>query len=97
MLAQLLLAPSDLAAFVKQTLSEFGDREPVALRVSAVDAGRVQAALPVRVDPALRAGDLVVEVRLVLPKLLDERSKELLREFGRINHENVRGHSGSGS
>jgi molecular chaperone DnaJ len=30
-------------------------------------------------------GDLVVEVRLVLPKLLDERSKELLREFGRIN------------
>ena len=32
-----------------------------------------------------RRGDLVVEVRLVLPKLLDERSKELLREFGRIN------------
>jgi molecular chaperone DnaJ len=37
-----------------------------------------------------RRGDLVVEVRLVLPKLLDERSKELLREFGRINTENVR-------
>src|SRR5436853_5199897 len=37
-----------------------------------------------------RRGDLVVEVRLVLPKLLDERSKELLREFGRINGENVR-------
>ena len=35
-------------------------------------------------------GDLVVEVTLVLPKLLDERSKELLREFGRINGENVR-------
>ena len=35
-------------------------------------------------------GDLVVEVKLVLPKLLDERSKELLREFGRINGENVR-------
>jgi molecular chaperone DnaJ len=30
-------------------------------------------------------GDLVVEVRIVLPKMLDERSKELLREFGRIN------------
>jgi hypothetical protein len=26
----------------------------------------------------------------VLPKLLDERSKELLREFGRINNEDVR-------
>ena len=37
-----------------------------------------------------RRGDLVVEVRLVLPPLLDERSKELLREFGRINSEDVR-------
>jgi molecular chaperone DnaJ len=37
-----------------------------------------------------RRGDLVVEVRLVLPRLLDERSKELLREFGRINAEDVR-------
>ncbi len=38
-----------------------------------------------------RRGDLIVDVRIVLPKLLDERSKELLREFGRINGENVRG------
>ena len=37
-----------------------------------------------------RRGDLVVEVRLVLPRLLDERSKELMREFGRINTEDVR-------
>ena len=37
-----------------------------------------------------RRGDLVAEVRLVLPKALDERSKELLREFGRINAEDVR-------
>jgi molecular chaperone DnaJ len=37
-----------------------------------------------------RRGDLVVEVRLVLPRLLDERSKELLREFGRINGDDVR-------
>jgi len=35
-------------------------------------------------------GDLVVEVKLVLPRVLDERSKELLREFGRINGEDVR-------
>ena len=26
----------------------------------------------------------------MLPKLLDERSKELLREFGKINSENLR-------
>jgi molecular chaperone DnaJ len=35
-------------------------------------------------------GDLVIEVRLMLPRVLDERSKELLREFGRLNGENVR-------
>jgi molecular chaperone DnaJ len=35
-------------------------------------------------------GDLVVEVRVALPKVLDERSKELLREFGRLNGQSVR-------
>ncbi len=35
-------------------------------------------------------GDLVAEIKLVLPPLLDERSKELLREFGRLNHVDVR-------
>jgi molecular chaperone DnaJ len=39
-------------------------------------------------------GDLVVEVRLVLPRVLDERSKELLREFGRLNSEDVRNELG---
>ena len=37
-----------------------------------------------------RRGDLIVEARLMLPRVLDERSKELLREFGKINGENVR-------
>jgi molecular chaperone DnaJ len=37
-----------------------------------------------------RRGDLVVEVQLVLPRFIDERSKELLREFGRINGDDVR-------
>ncbi len=43
--------------------------------------------------PSLRtglAGDLVAEVQIVLPAVIDERSKELLREFGRINHADVR-------
>jgi len=44
-----------------------------------------------------RRGDLVVEVRLVLPKVLDERSKELMREFGRINSEDVRSELGQRS
>jgi molecular chaperone DnaJ len=36
------------------------------------------------------AGDLVVEVKLVLPPVVDERSRELIREFGRLNHADVR-------
>lgn len=35
-------------------------------------------------------GDLIVEVRLMLPDVLSERSKELLREFARINGNSVR-------
>lgn len=35
-------------------------------------------------------GDLVISVQIVLPRILDERSKELMREFGRINSEDVR-------
>jgi molecular chaperone DnaJ len=35
-------------------------------------------------------GDLFVQLQVVLPRMLDERSKELLREFGRINREPVR-------
>ena len=42
------------------------------------------------VDDQRATRDLIVEVRIMLPKLLDERSKELLREFGRINVEPVR-------
>ncbi len=38
------------------------------------------------------AGDLLVDVRLVLPRVLDERSKELLREFGRLQTDDVRAH-----
>jgi DnaJ-class molecular chaperone len=37
-------------------------------------------------------GDLIVEIQIVLPSVRDERSKELLREFGRLNDVNVRGH-----
>jgi molecular chaperone DnaJ len=38
-----------------------------------------------------RSGDLVAEVRVTLPRMLDERSKELLRQFGEVNaRENVR-------
>ncbi|MGH9309300.1 MAG: DnaJ C-terminal domain-containing protein, partial [Vicinamibacterales bacterium] len=35
-------------------------------------------------------GDLIVEVRLVLPANVDDRSRELMREFGQRNSEDVR-------
>ena len=35
-------------------------------------------------------GDLMVEIRIVLPRVLDERSKELMRELRRIHTEDVR-------
>ncbi len=36
------------------------------------------------------SGDLVITVRIVLPQVIDERSKELMRELGRLNTEDVR-------
>ena len=35
-------------------------------------------------------GDQIVEVKIVVPKVQDERSKEILRELGRLNPEDVR-------
>jgi molecular chaperone DnaJ len=66
---------------------------PVKLRVPPGTQSGQRFRLRDRGVPSARAarrGDLVVEVRLVLPKVLDERSKELLREFGRLNSEDVR-------
>lgn len=43
--------------------------------------------------PSLKGGihgDQIVEVRVVLPKIRDERSKEILREFARLNPEDPR-------
>lgn len=66
---------------------------PVKLRVPPGTQSGQRFRLSERGAPSPRGGrrgDLVIEVRLVLPPLLDERSKELLREFGRINHADVR-------
>jgi molecular chaperone DnaJ len=42
-------------------------------------------------------GDLIVEVQIVLPPVTDDRSRELLREFGRLNDHDVRAHLFRGS
>jgi molecular chaperone DnaJ len=66
---------------------------PVRLRVPPGTASGQRLRVRERGVPSLRTGargDLIVEIRLVLPAVLDERSKELMREFGRINAEDVR-------
>jgi molecular chaperone DnaJ len=66
----------------------------VRLRVPPGTQSGQRLRLRERGAPSMRTGakgDLIVEVVLVLPAVLDERSKELLREFGRINGEDVRG------
>jgi molecular chaperone DnaJ len=44
---------------------------------------------PSLLNPELR-GDQYVEVKIVVPKLADERSKQILREFAKLNPENPR-------
>ena len=66
---------------------------PVRVRVPPGTQSGQRFRLRERGAPSVRSGvrgDLLVEVRLMLPTLLDERSKELLREFGRINGGSVR-------
>ena len=70
-----------------------GPDGPVRMRVPPGTQSGQRLRLSGRGMPSTRGphrGDLVAEVRMRLPALLDERSKELLREFGRINAESVR-------
>jgi flagellar biosynthesis/type III secretory pathway protein FliH len=59
---ELAIAPPDLSALASQALAAFHRDEPIRLVVAPADAARVTSPLPLRVDPSLRAGDLVVEV-----------------------------------
>jgi molecular chaperone DnaJ len=65
---------------------------PLKLRVPPGTQGGQRFRLSGRGATSLHGsrGDLVIEVRLVLPSMADERSRELMREFGRINGEDVR-------
>ena len=65
---------------------------PAKLRVPPGTQGGQQFRLSGRGAPTSSGsyGDLIVEVKLVLPAVADERSKELMREFGRLNSEDVR-------
>jgi hypothetical protein len=60
---ELALAPVDLQALAERVVLESGDLEPVALIVNALDAESIRAPFPIRIDPSLGPGDLIVEVR----------------------------------
>jgi hypothetical protein len=60
---ELLLAPADTAALVRRLCAQFAAFEPLGLVLSPPDAERVRLGLPVRVDAALRPGDVILEVR----------------------------------
>ncbi len=69
------------------------DGPPVRLKVPPGTQSGQRFRLRDRGLPASRGGgrgDLVAEVRMMLPRLLDERSKDLLREFGRLQQDSVR-------
>ena len=67
--------------------------EPARLRIPAGTQSGQRFRLRSRGAPSPRTerrGDLLVEVRVVVPPLKDERSKALLREFGEINAADIR-------
>jgi molecular chaperone DnaJ len=66
---------------------------PVRLRVPPGTQSGQRLRLRERGVPSRRdgtRGDLVVELRIVLPAVLDERTKALLRTYGEINADDVR-------
>ena len=68
---------------------------PARLRIPPGTASGQQFRLRGRGVPGVngdsrRAGDLLIEIRIVLPPVRDEQSKALLREFGRLNEIDVR-------
>ena len=60
---ELTLAAPDVHALSRALVAEFASEEPVAFVVAREDAARFPSGVLVRVDPRLRAGDLVLEVR----------------------------------
>lgn len=60
---ELTLAAPDVRALADALAVTYASEEPVAFAVAREDAARFPAGVPVRVDPRLRAGDVVLEVR----------------------------------
>jgi molecular chaperone DnaJ len=65
---------------------------PVRLKIPPATQGGQRFRISERgaVTVSGRRGDLFVEVRLMLPSVLDERTKDLMREFARLHPEDIR-------
>ena len=66
---------------MKKAIDE--DEMPAEIDFSNAERGRYAAREGHR-------GDQIVEVKIVVPKVQDERSKEILRELAKLNGEDVR-------
>jgi len=64
----------------------------VKVKIPPGTASGARLRVPARGLPGDPAGDLVVDVQIVLPPVKDERSRELLREFAQLNDVDVRKH-----
>ena len=61
---ELTLAPVEIAAVGARALERALGEAPLGLRANEADSARLEGlGLPVTIDPALRAGDLVLELR----------------------------------
>jgi hypothetical protein len=60
---ELALAPADLRVVIAHLRRDFAAAEPVAVLLAPAEAGCRIDGLPVRAEPALHDGDIVLEVR----------------------------------
>jgi molecular chaperone DnaJ len=84
------VAVHEAALGAKVEVPTLGDRVKVKIPPGTASGARLR--VPTRGLPGDPAGDLVVDVQIVLPPIKDERSRELLREFAQLNDVDVRKH-----
>ena len=84
------VAVHEAALGAKVEVPTLGDRVKVKIPPGTASGARLR--VPARGLPGDPAGDLVVDVQIVLPPVKDERSRELLREFAQLNDVDVRKH-----
>lgn len=60
---ELQIAPADIEVIVERALQRYAQEQPLRVRLSPCQAGRIACSVPVVADERLREGDAVVELR----------------------------------